>query len=271
MSEVAVVEQATEVEVIVPLDDARAKMLDNRIKTCVENIGDRLTVLHKLLDEAQQGQVHLTMGFRSWTEYLTDRIGNRWQIGGDERREMAQLLADRGMSVRGIAAITGASKSTVARVLEEVSHDGTPDGDGAEVTDGEQLSHNGTPVSDGDKPAVPNGTPVDEQKTVGLDGKEYRKPKPRKKPEPNPDESAPADAAPAARAVQVPTAVRALTKTLRGATDELSALTYDKRWDKALARLTDADAEALQTIAVTIADIHAGIASALLARTEEPA
>lgn len=249
MSEVAAVDEH-EVEVIVPLDDARAKMLDNRIKTCVDNIGDRLTILHKLLDEAQQGQVHLTMGFRSWTEYLADRIGNRWQIGSDERREMAQLLADRGMSVRAIASITGSSKSTVARVLDEVSQDETPD-------------------SDSTVPQWDSSSSVDEKKGMGLDGKQRRKPKPRKKPEPKPDESAPADAAPAARAVQVPTAVRALTQTLKGATDELTALTYDKRWDKALARLTDTDAEALQTIAVTIADIHAGIATALLARTEE--
>lgn len=249
MSE-AVLDQSSEVEVIVPLDDAKAKMLDNRIKTCVENIGDRLTVLHKLLDEAQQGQVHLTMGFPSWTAYLADRVGNRWQVGGDERREMAQLLADRGMSVRAIASITGSSKSTVARVLDDVSQDETPD-------------------SDSTVPQWDSSSSVDEKKGMGLDGKQRRKPKPRKKPEPNPDESAPADAAPAARAVQVPTAVRALTQTLKGATDELTALTYDKRWDKALARLTDSDAEALQTIAVTIADIHAGIATALLARTEE--
>lgn len=248
MSE-AVLDQSSEVEVIVPLDDAKAKMLDNRIKTCVENIGDRLTVLHKLLDEAQQGQVHLTMGFPSWTAYLADRVGNRWQVGGDERREMAQLLADRGMSVRAIASITGSSKSTVARVLDEVSQGGAPD-------------------SDSTVPQWDSSSSVDEKKGMGLDGKERRKPKPRKKPEPKPDESAPADAAPAARAVQVPTAVRTLTQTLKGATDELTALTYDKRWDKALARLTDTDAEALQTIAVTIADIHAGIAAALLARTE---
>ncbi|MGV0628461.1 helix-turn-helix domain-containing protein [Mycobacteroides chelonae] len=259
MSEIAVVDEH-EVEVIVPLDGAAAKMLDNRIKTSVENIGERLTILHRLLDEAEKGQVHLTMGFRSWTEYLTDRIGNRWQIGGDERREMAQLLANRGMSVRAIASITGTSKSTVARVLDEVSQSGTADSGDAEAGGEEQVSHGGTPVSEGAQSKL--------EYTHGLDDKKYRKPKPRKKPEPKPD-AAPADAAPAARAVQVPTAVRALTKTLRGATDELSALTYDKRWDKALARLTDADAEALQTIAVTIADIHAGIASALLARIEE--
>lgn len=262
MSEVAVVDEH-EAEVIVPLEDAKAKILDGRIKSCVETIGDRLTNLHKLLDEAQRGQVHLTMGFRSWTEYLADRIGNRWQIGGDERREMAQLLADRGMSVRAIASVTGASKSTVSRVLEEVSQNGTPDDGAAESGDGEQLSHNGTPESE---------SPAEEKKTVGIDGKEYRKPKPRKKPDPKPvDETAPTEDTPPARAVQLPTALRQLTVTLKGATDELTALTYDKRWPKALGRLTDADAEALQTIACTIADIHAAIAAALLARTEVPA
>lgn len=249
MSEVAVVDEH-EVEVILPLEDGKAKILDGRIKSCVETIGDRLTNLHKLLDEAQRGQVHLTMGFRSWTEYLADRIGNRWQIGGEERREMAQLLADRGMSVRAIATITGASKSTVSRVLEEVSQDASD-------------------ASDSTVPLWDSSSPVEEKKVMGIDGKERRKPKPRKKPEPKPDESAPADAAPAARAVQVPTAVRILTQKLRGATDELTALTYDKRWDKALARLTDADAEALQTVACTIADVHANIAAALLARTEK--
>ncbi|OHU77662.1 helix-turn-helix domain-containing protein [Mycobacteroides chelonae] len=263
MSEVAAVDEH-EVEVIVPLDDAKAKVLDNRIKSTVENIGDRLTILHRLLDEAQQGQVHLTMGFRSWTEYLADRIGNRWQIGGDERREMAQLLADRGMGVRSIATITGASKSTVSRVLSKVSQDGTPDPEPVVVEgDSVEVSHSGTPDCGGTAPT---------DKTVGPDGKLYPRPKPRKKPEPKPlDETAPTEDTPPARAVQVPTALRQLTVTLKGATDELTALTYDKRWDKALGRLTDADAEALQTIAVTIADIHAAIAAALLARTEVPA
>lgn len=257
MSEVAVVvdqDQDADIEVIVPLDGAAAKMLDNRIKTSVENIGDRLTILHRLLDEAEKGQVHLTMGFRSWTEYLTDRIGNRWQIGGDERREMAQLLADRGMSVRAIASVTGTSKSTVARVLEELPQDGTPDASGG---------------SDSTVPLWDSSSPVEEKKGMGLDGKARRKPKPRKKADPKPEESAPADAAPAARAVQVPTAVRQITKTLKTAVDELTGLTYDKRWDKAMTRLTDSDAEELQTVACTIADVHAAMAAALLARTEE--
>lgn len=224
MSEVAPVEH--EVEVTVPLDDARAKMLDSRIKTCVENIGDRLTALHKLLDEAQEGQVHLTMGFRSWTEYLADRIGNRWQVAGDERREMAQLLANRGMSMRAIASITGTSKSTVARVLDEVSQDGTPD-------------------SDSTVPQWDSSSSGDEKKGMGLDGKQRRKPKPRKKPEPNPDESAPADAAPAARAVQIPTAYREIVGGFIRPIEDLFALTRDPRWAKAVQRFNLKDRDTL--------------------------
>ncbi|WP_100485986.1 hypothetical protein [Mycobacteroides abscessus] len=247
MSEVAVVDQGTGVEVVVPMDRRSAERLDQRIRLIAGTVKDNFVKLAAFVEEAKAGNVHEVLGFSSWTAYLADALGGQLEVRGPVRLEVVQFLAGEGMSTRGIAAITGASKSTIANDLAQVSNSGHLD-------------------LDGDKPSVPCETHTEEQKTVGLDGKEYRKPKPRKKPEPKPEEPAPADAAPTARAVQVPTAVRALTQTLRGATDELTALTYDKRWDKALARLTASDAEALQTVAVTIADIHAGIAAALLER-----
>lgn len=250
MSEVAVLEQGADVEVVVPMDRRSAERLDQRIRQVAGTVRDNFVKLAAFVEEAKAGNIHEVLGFASWTAYLADALGGQLEVRGPVRLEVVQFLAGEGMSTRGIAAITGASKSTIANDLAQVSNSGHVD-------------------SDGDQSAVPNGTPADEQKTVGLDGKEYRKPKPRKKPEPKPvEETAQTEDTPPARAVQIPTAIRQLTVKLKGATDELTALTYDKRWDKALGRLTDADAEALQTIAVTIADIHAGTATAL-ARTEE--
>lgn len=169
MSEVAVLEQGADVEVVVPMDRRSAERLDQRIRQVAGTVRDNFVKLAAFVEEAKAGNIHEVLGFASWTAYLADALGGQLEVRGPVRLEVVQFLAGEGMSTRGIAAITGASKSTIANDLAQVSNSGHVD-------------------SDGDQSAVPNGTPADEQKTVGLDGKEYRKPKPRKKPEPKPVE-----------------------------------------------------------------------------------
>jgi len=105
--------------------------------------------------------VHETLGFPSWTAYVADALGGQLQLSGEARQAMVQLMAGEGMSVRAIVSATGASKSTVARHIGEVSHNGTPE---PEL----DVSHDGTPDDNrASEPAT----------VTGLDGKTYTKPK----------------------------------------------------------------------------------------------
>ena len=166
---------AEHVEVLVPLDRHKAEVLDGRIRRLAKQAGEQLVQVGRLLDEAQAGRVHETLGFPSWTAYVADALGGQLQLSGEARQAMVQLMAGEGMSVRAIASATGSSKSTVARDLEEVSHNGTPDSDA-------EVSHDGTPD---DGPSVEPAT------VTGLDGKQYRKSKPQPQPKDKGDKSAP--------------------------------------------------------------------------------
>jgi hypothetical protein len=68
-----------------------------------------------------------------------------------ERVPITAKLAETGMSVRAIATVTGTSKTTVTRDLDEqVSHTGTPDA-GQQITglDGKRYVRNGRPTARG--------------------------------------------------------------------------------------------------------------------------
>lgn len=121
-----------------------AAALDQRIISTIDATLDCVTTLETLLAEARATDLHVHLGFPSWTSYLADRLEGRWRLRAAERVPAAQLLAEQGMSVRAIAAVTGASKSQVGRDLASLP------------------------------PTVPNGT------VVGLDGREYHRPPPRR-------------------------------------------------------------------------------------------
>jgi hypothetical protein len=170
MSELQVVEQ---VEVLVPLDRNKAEVLAGRIRRLAKQAGEQLVQVGRLLDQAQAGRVHETLGFPSWTAYVADALGGQLQLSGEARQAMVQLMAGEGMSVRAIVSATGASKSTVARHIGEVSHNGTPE---PEL----DVSHDGTPDDNrASEPAT----------VTGLDGKTYTKPK--RKPKGDVDKAAP--------------------------------------------------------------------------------
>ena len=125
MSEIAVVEESAP-EVLLPLDKHKAEMLDGRIRRLAKQAGEQLVQVGRLLDDAQAGRVHETLGFPSWTAYVADALGGQLQLSSEARQAMVALMSGEGMSVRAIASATGVSESTVARDIDEVSHNGTP-------------------------------------------------------------------------------------------------------------------------------------------------
>ena len=139
-------------DVVTPLDRAAAERLDKRIRLMGTTMRDNLVKIEALLIDAKAGQIHLTLGFESWTGYVADALGGQLEMNTESRRAVVELLAGEGMSQRAIAKAVGVSQKTVDRDLDRVSHHGSPDGAdqlGREVTENE--------------PAV----------VTGLDGKQH--------------------------------------------------------------------------------------------------
>jgi transposase-like protein len=138
--------------VVTPLDRAAALRLDKRIRLMGTTMRDNLLKIEALLIDAKAGQIHLTLGFESWTGYVADALGGQLDMNTESRRAVVEMLAGEGMSQRAIAKAVGVSQKTVDRDLDRVSHHGSPDGAdqvGREVTENE--------------PAV----------VTGLDGKQH--------------------------------------------------------------------------------------------------
>lgn len=99
---------------VVRLDEAGARRLTERIRMTAHSARESLTLLRSLVEEAQQGEVHVTLGYPSWTAYLADVFGDEpMRLPRDQRQELVGYLAGEGMSIRAIAPIVGAPKSTV--------------------------------------------------------------------------------------------------------------------------------------------------------------
>jgi hypothetical protein len=308
MSELQVVEH--EPEVLVPLDEHEAQRLDKRVRLMAGTARENFEKLGRLLDEAKNGRIHETLGFKSWTAYVADAVGGQLQLSGEARQALVQLMAGEGMSVRGIAAATGVSKSTVARDIDEVSQAGTPADD---ATDS-QVSQTGTP--DSNEPAGPPPT------VIGLDGKEYTKPKrkpkgdkPRPRPVPKTVERiaahlsgvavAVAEMDPAevdgqamatqlasiaesfgtiggfidrvggvpessGRRLQVPTAFRGKVAELTALAADVAALMADPRWPKAVARLKEKDWEEVDAAFTELERLKATLVESAITAPSEP-
>jgi hypothetical protein len=133
-------------EVVEPLDQdhGAAERLDKRIRLLVGTINNSISKLYTLVEEAKSGQIHLALGFPSWTAYVADVFSVDVLLNRDLRSGLVCFLSDEGMSERAIASITGAAKTTVHRDLEE---------------------------RDLEEPGGPYGPP--NRSVTGLDGKTY--------------------------------------------------------------------------------------------------
>ncbi|CAN1494768.1 hypothetical protein MCEMAEM6B_02223 [Mycobacteriaceae bacterium] len=104
---------SAEIEVVERLDVAAATRLDKRIRLMAATVRDNLTKIADLVAEAKSGQLHIALGFSSWTAYLADAIGSQIELSTDSRRAVVELLAGEGMSNRAIATAVGVTEGTV--------------------------------------------------------------------------------------------------------------------------------------------------------------
>ena len=101
---------------IVRLDEGQARRLTERIRLTAHSARESLTRLRDLVDEAQRAEVHVTLGYASWTAYLADVFGEEpMRLPRDQRQELVGYLAGEGMSTRAIAPIVGVSQPLTRR------------------------------------------------------------------------------------------------------------------------------------------------------------
>lgn len=119
-------------EVMEPMSADDARRLTERIRIAAANYAEAKTKVLTLVDEAKAGAAHISLGYKSWTAYLSDVLSDEpLRLAREERRELAVKLADEGMGPQLIAPILGVSHMTVHRDLREsdvtnVRPDGTP-------------------------------------------------------------------------------------------------------------------------------------------------
>lgn len=95
-----------------------ARDIDNDIRVLVAEIRYAWDQLQELLEKAMAGEIHLTLGFKSWTAYVADVFqDNPVQLDLSDRRKAVEYLATQGMSTRAIGAVLGVNGSTVGRDL----------------------------------------------------------------------------------------------------------------------------------------------------------
>lgn len=113
-------------EVVPTMDSDAAHRLDSQIRLLAGNVADNLTKLTDVIAEAQAGQIHLTLGFKSWPAYLASALAKlKMALDADSRRELVGTLTDAGMSQRAIAEAVGVNQATVSRD-QKVMHDASP-------------------------------------------------------------------------------------------------------------------------------------------------
>lgn len=115
------------------------------------------------VDRAKSGNAHLALGYKSWTAYLHEVLGQEpMRLARAERQDMVRMLSDEGMSTRAIAPIVGANFATVSRDSKAPVANATPEPAPANVNTETGEIH--------DEPA----------KVTGMDGKQYTRPEPPK-------------------------------------------------------------------------------------------
>ncbi len=93
------------------LSSAGAEQVTMQIRAMVERAWEYIAI-------AYQGRAHLALGYRTWDDYVDDRLGDlRLTVPREERVEAVAAMSNARMSVRAIAKVLGVGIGTVHRGL----------------------------------------------------------------------------------------------------------------------------------------------------------
>lgn len=145
-----------------------------RIRGLWANYEEAETKLLQLVGEARDEQDWEHLGYKSWTAYLADTVGEeKVKLAAGRRQELVGMLSSEGMSTRAIATTLGVSVGTVHADRQ--------------VFNSEHLkveTSGSEPIAEDSEPAMDSLLP---KATTGLDGKSYTRadravPKQRRRP-----------------------------------------------------------------------------------------
>lgn len=137
-----------------------SKFTEAEARELTEELKGDYGSLQVKISTAWQGRIWLALGYESWQDYLDEEFRDvSLRPPKDLEDQVIGELRAAGMSVRGIAAATDISKSTIDR---RVADAGVP---------------NGTPESTA-RAGEPEGTPAAPAPVIGLDGKSYQPQRP---------------------------------------------------------------------------------------------
>jgi transposase-like protein len=146
------------------MTEGEANAVTEEIRHAAKSFVEYRARLMDAVDRAKAGNAQEALGYRSWTAYLSDVLGEEpMRLARAERQDMVRMLSDEGMSTRAIAPIVGANYATVSRDLQAGVASATP-----------EPEANSAPDEAPEPPAA----------VTGLDGKTYAKPESKAQPKP---------------------------------------------------------------------------------------
>lgn len=167
------------------LDEDKARLLTERIRSIAVVVKGQLETLQHLLNEARDGEAWRALGYASWTAYLADVMGEQpLRLPRDERQQIVGYLAGEGMSSRAIAPIVGATHSTVQQDVKAGGRNLPPEPT-VNTAAGEVSADYVTDQADLDTALADAGfetesePPAPAQSITGRDGKQYSRPEPQ--------------------------------------------------------------------------------------------
>lgn len=101
---------------VIEFDRAAAERRAERIRLRLDSIADSYTAVMPMIREAIEKRDDVALGYRSVSEYVSDRFGGALtRLGVEVRREVVRELTEAGMSSRSIAPIVGVSDRMVRK------------------------------------------------------------------------------------------------------------------------------------------------------------
>lgn len=196
--------------VLVPVGLDEARRLDRLLKAAIDSYQNSWEKVVQRISECETAQIHVALGFPSWTAYAADTIRVTARLDRGQRRELVGLLSDKGLGQRPISEIVGVDQKTVSNDLRalrsgeefsspaEVEVGGMDSAETADCVEMAEVSGDAFDEvltearSEGDLSRenvvelcrASKAKPPAEPKTLGRDNKTYdrRKPKPRRGP-----------------------------------------------------------------------------------------
>lgn len=177
------------------MTEAEAHRVTEDIRHNAKSFTEYRARLMEAVERAKAGSAHVALGYKSWTAYLSEVLGEEpMRLARAERQDMVRMLSDEGMSTRAIAPIVGVQQPAVVKdlaksrqVIPAESPEPAPanvDPETGEILDEpefDEFSHEHEDLYTADLLPGSERTPAPAaSKVTGMDGKQYTRPEPHK-------------------------------------------------------------------------------------------